>query len=100
MDKLVCDLCGWKSNQKRFKFEDINKHFENAKYVWCPRNCCKEQFERIISKGYVCNWWYDYGGWYTVEERPKIISMDTVRAIQRARQIRDIGMQMLNERNK
>lgn len=102
MDKLMCSLCGWESNQKKFKDNDINKHFESAYQIWCPRNCCKEQYNRDVPQGYVCNWWYDYGGWYTIEKKPKIISIDEIRSIQKAKMLRDIGLQIMQreENNK
>ena len=95
MDKLVCSLCGCESSQKRFKYKDINEHFEKAYQIWCPRNCCKEQYNRNVPQGYVCNWWDDYGGWYTVEKKPNVISIDDARSIQKAKMLRDIGLQIL-----
>ena len=77
MDKLVCSLCGCESSQKRFKYKDINEHFEKAYQIWCPRNCCKD------------------GGWYTVEKKPNVISIDDARSIQKAKMLRDIGLQIL-----
>jgi len=99
MDKLVCSICGYVGNQKRFRNTEINEHFDNAKEVWCPTNKCIEENKdkRIIPKGYVKNWWYEYGGWCTVEEEPKIIDIETVKSIQKAKHILDIGLQILKE---
>lgn len=100
MNKLICSLCGFTSEQKKFKWSDINKHFDNAKEVWCPTNKCKEanKQKRIVPKGYICNHWYDYDGWCTIEEKPKIIDINTAKSIQKAKWLRDRGMQILRER--
>jgi len=98
MDKLVCSLCGWESPQKRFKFKEINEHFENAYQIWCPRNCCREQYDHSIPKGYILQYWYDYGGWQTLEKKSKIIDIDFAKSVKKAKMIRDIGVQMLKER--
>jgi hypothetical protein len=46
-----------------------------------------------VPKGYVCNVWYDYGECCTIEE---ITDIETARSIKKAKQIRDIGVQILN----
>ena len=97
MEKLVCSLCGYEGGQKRFKFKNINEHFDKAQEVWCPRNCCKEKYSRVVPDGYVCNMWLDYGGWYTLERRSNIIDFEEIKSIQRARAIRDIGLAQLKE---
>lgn len=99
MEKLICSVCGYIGNQKKFKYKDINEHFDNAIEVWCPTNKCKEENgdKRIIPKGCVCNWWYDYNGWYTIEKKPKIIDIETAKSIKKAEMLRDIGMQILQE---
>lgn len=100
MDRLVCSVCGFTDKQRKFKWLDINEHFDRAKEVWCPTNKCKEnnKNKRIVPKGYVCNCWYEYSGWYTIEEQPKIIDIDEAKSIQKAKRLRDMGMQILQER--
>lgn len=98
MEKLVCSLCGYEGTQKRFKYKDINEHFEKAQEVWCPRNCCKEKYSRVVPNGYICNWWHEYGGWYTLEKESKIIDFEVAKSIQRAKMLRGIGVSMLNEK--
>ena len=100
MDRLVCSVCGFTGKQRKFKWLDINEHFDRAKEVWCPTNKCKEnnKNKRIVPNGHVCNCWYDYGGWYTIEEQPKIIDIDEAKSIQKAKILRDMGMQILQER--
>lgn len=97
MDKLVCSICGYTGNQKRFRYKEINAHFDNAIEVWCPTNKCisENKEKRVVPKGCVKNWWLDYGGWCTIEERPKVINIETVRSIHRAKQLRDIALEML-----
>lgn len=72
MDKLVCSISGYVGNQKRFKYKDINKHFENAKEIGCLTNKC------------------------TSENKEKRI-IDTAKSIQKAKQLREIGIQTLKE---
>ena len=92
-DPFKCSLCGWTDNRKKpYPYDDINEHFINAKEIWCPRNICKETYERKVPDGYVCNWWYDYNGWYTLEEKPKAIDFATAKAVHRARQIKDAAL--------
>lgn len=99
MEKLVCSLCGYESNQKKFKEKDINEHFDNASQVWCPRNVCKEnnKEKRIVPEGYICNYWYSYGGWCTLE-KDKVIDFETAKAIYRAKKLRDKGLKIIQDR--
>lgn len=97
MDKLECSLCGWKSGQKRFKYKEINKHFENAVQVWCPRKICQEQYGRNIPAGCECNYWSEYSGWCTVEKKPKIIPIEHVQGVMRARRILEAGLKMMEQ---
>jgi len=98
MVSMKCSLCGWESNQKRFKYKDINKHFENAIQIRCPRNYCKEQYDHSVPKDCICNTWYDYGGWETIEKRSNVISIEDYKAIKRAKEILNIGLQIISER--
>lgn len=100
IEKLVCSICGYTGNQKKFKFTDINKHFDNAKEIWCPTNKCIEENKnkRIIPNRCVKNCWYEYCGWYTIEEKPKVVDLKNIKSIQRARQFRDMGIQILKEK--
>lgn len=99
MYKLVCSICGYVGNQKRFKYKDINIHFENAIEIWCPTNKCisENKEKRIVPNGYIKTCWHDYCGWYAIEERHKILDIDTAKSIQKAKQLREIGIQMLKE---
>jgi len=97
MNKLVCSLCGWESPQKRFKYKDINEHFEKAYQVRCPRNCCREQYDHTIPKGYVRQFWYEYGGRETIEEKPRVIDIDTARSIRKAKMLRNVGLKILQQ---
>lgn len=98
MEKLVCSLCGYEGNQKKFKYKDINEHFDKAIQVWCPRNCCKEQYDRTVPEGCICNYWYEYGGWHTIEEKPKIIDFEYAKSFHKAKMLRDYGMQMVKNK--
>ncbi|WP_086339035.1 hypothetical protein [Enterococcus sp. 5B3_DIV0040] len=94
-EPFQCSLCGWTDNRKKpYPYEDINEHFINAEAIWCPRNSCKERYERTIPKGYVCNWWYAYNGWYTLEKEPKILAIDFVRSLHKAKELRRIGLEI------
>ena len=99
MEKLVCSICGYTGNQKRFKRKAINDHFDNAIQIWCPTNKCitENKDKRVVPAGCIRNWWIEYGGWFTIEEKPKVVDMETVRALHRAKQLRDIGLQMIHE---
>lgn len=91
-----CSLCGWIDNRKKpYPYDDINEHFLNAEAIWCPRKICKETYERIIPKGYICNYWYDYNGWYTLEKKPKIVSIEDARAFHRANEIKRIALEII-----
>jgi len=85
---LKCSLCGYQSTQKKYKWEDTNSHFDKAVQIWCPRNECKEKFNRIIPKGYICHTWYEYMGWQTIEFPTK----EEREAVKRAKLIRDKGL--------
>lgn len=97
MEKLVCSICGYTSEQKKFRYSDINKHFDNAEAIWCPTNKCKElnKDKRIVPKGYICNCWYEYNGWSTLERQSKIMDIETARSIQRAKSILERGLSAL-----
>ena len=88
--KLVCSLCGYESPQKKFRYSDINRHFENAVQIWCPRNDCKEKYGRKVPEGFTCHTWYDYVGWQTVEPQ----TPEEHEAVLRARKIQDEGIRI------
>jgi len=90
---LICSLCGYKSTQKKYRHKDINQHFKNAIQIRCPRNICRKQYDHSVPNGYICNIWYDYMGWQTIE----IQTIEDCKAIQRAKRIRDIGLQFYLE---
>ena len=93
-----CSLCGWEDPRKKpYQYNDINEHFLNAKEIWCPRNVCKTTHERIVPPGHVCNCWYDYSGWCTLEEKPKLIDFETAKSVARAKEIKRIALAVLEE---
>ena len=95
-EPFKCSLCGWTDNRKKpYPYENVNEHFINAEAIWCPRNACKEAFERVVPQGYVLNEWHDYGGWYTLEKQTNVIDIETARAVLRAKEIKRIGLEML-----
>lgn len=102
MKELVCSVCGCVSNQKKFRHSSINKHFNNAEEIWCPTKKCREnnKEKRVIPDGYICNCWMDYGGWYTIEKKPKITNINTAESIQKAKSLKEIGLQILQEQGK
>ena len=97
MDTLKCSICGFESKRKKFQYDDINEHFDNAIEVWCPTKKCQETYpeRRVVPPGCKKNWWHEYEGFYTIEKAPKIIELESVRSIARAKMIRDIGLQMI-----
>jgi len=97
LKQLKCDLCGWTSQRKRFPLKELNEHFEHALQIRCPRNICHEQYDHSVPKGYVVHTWYDYGGWETVEKKPKVVSIDETYHRAHAKWILEEGLRQMEE---
>ena len=99
MEKLVCSLCGYESPQRKFKFPEINEHFDRAVQVWCPLNKCKKENKdkRVSPAGCYTTWWYDYGGWSTVEKISDIDDFELYVGFKRAKLIQEYGLEMLKK---
>nr|WP_292162779.1 hypothetical protein [Butyrivibrio sp.] len=117
MFTLICDYCGFEQTIK--KKIDKYTYFEltHCKSLWCPCNKCKEQNPRPqqIEKGFVKHGWVlgewdcllteedaayvqphqNYGSW------SKIVNptIEECKSLLRAKQLRDIGLQILKEEN-
>lgn len=117
MFKLICDYCVFEQTIK--KKIDKYTYFEltHCKSLWCPCNKCKEQNPRPqqIEKGFVKHGWVlgewdcllteedaayvqphqNYGSW------SKIVNptIEEGKSLLRAKQLRDIGLQILKEEN-
>lgn len=112
---LKCEYCGFEQTVK--KRIDKYTYFEltHCKHLWCPCNKCKEQNPRpkqiekgLVKHGWVLGEWdcllteedaayvqphQNYGSW------SKIINptIEECRSLLRARQLKDIGLQLLQE---
>ena len=91
-----CSLCGVIYNRWKRVYPTISKHFEEALYVWCPMNRCKEKYPRVVPEGYILKWWYDYDGWYTVGKRQPLTPEQQMHA-ERAKDILRRGLEQLHQ---
>ena len=57
-------------------------------------NRCKEKYPRVVPEGYVCKWWYDYDGWYTVEKMEPLSPEEQLH-VERAKDILRRGIEQL-----
>ena len=87
MDHLTCSLCGWTSPQKRFPDKAVNRHFDNAVAIWCPRSECQEHYPHEVPRDCVQHQWQSYGGWITIEPKPKVVSIKDWKRAQQAKGI-------------
>ena len=115
MFTLKCEYCGFEQVIKKRIAKYTYYELTHCKHLWCPCNKCKNEHPRPkqIEKGMVKHGWVlaewdcvltekdaayvqphqNYGSW------SKIVNptIEDQKAIMRARELRDIGLRMLQE---
>ena len=115
MFTLKCEYCGFEQVIKKRIDKYTYYELTHCKHLWCPCNKCKEEYPRpnkkekgIIKNGLVVGEWdwfvsvkkshepsapQNYGSW------SKIVNptIEDCKEIIKARELRDIGLMMLQE---
>lgn len=115
---LKCEFCGYEQVIKRRIDKYTYYELTHCKHLWCPCNKCKEQHLRPqkfpndeVMHGWVFGEWdcvldikdatyvyphQNYGIW----SKAVIPTIEDCRSLVRARQLRDLGLQMLKKQGK
>lgn len=111
---LKCSLCGWEQIVKKRIEDELYYELTHAEQLWCPCNKCKNSHPRIVPEGFIEHDWC-FGQWSAIltmdvggraQSRglygswSKVVnpSISHVYSVQRAKEMRDIGMKILSER--